>query len=271
MTASAAGEIMTVPTTKHGIHYVSLIDDEEDYDIQDMMTEALAGYGEFDFSNRIEAFVFYTEREVFEEYLLTNFDVTANSFNDRRAFHYDFEQKSIIGVEVSGLETPTLMTYALGRVIEYARIRVEGEIGLPYCKRPGYRYWVEFFSETHASLNRNKGSIFPDSPLRNFIEMLPYKEEMFEKTEIDLTFLHLIDAMSELAYYVKNDQCDFVKDCFCELEENTDETFSMLVRDLFEMLTNYLNKAGEFYTAPHDYAEFDKIESYKNKMTDYFN
>lgn len=256
--------------THEGITYHSLIEDEDDYGIQEMITEALAGFGEFEFSNRIEVFVLYTDRDDFEEYLLTEFEINANSFKDRRAFHYDVERKSIIGVEVSGLETPTLMTYALGRVVEYVRIRVDEEKGILLTKHPGYRYWVEFFSQAHASLNRNKGSVYPDSPLRSFIDMLPYKEEMFQKTEIDLTFLHLIDALADLVFYVENDQSDIARKCFDALEVNTDKIFVGLVKDLFDLLANYLREAGEFYTAVHDYSLFDEIESYKKKMTNYF-
>lgn len=256
--------------TKQGIHYISLIDDEEDYDIQDMMTEAMKAYRPFDFDRQIEVFVFYEERNDFEEYLSSTFSIIEHEEDEYRASHYPHGDKSIIGIEVSGLETTTLMTYALGRVIEYSRIRLDGEKGIARSKQPGYRYWAEFFAQSHASLNRSSGSFFPESPLREFTEMLPYKEDLFSENEMDITFPQMLSAISELMFHLRNNETAIVAKSLKELQEKTDETFIQWLRELFELLTGYMEKAGEFYTAPHDYTVFDKIEAYKKQMTNYF-
>lgn len=257
--------------TTQGIRTINLIDDEDDYNLQDMMTEAIAGFEPFDFSDKIEIFILYGERDDFSAYIQDNYGLEDDAFEEKRACHNAFEDRSVIGVEASGLETTTLMTYALGRAIEYSRIRQDAENGATRSQQTGYRYWVEFFAQTKASLNRQPGSLYPDSPLRTFTEMLPYKEEMFEETEVDMTFLQLLNAMSDLMYYPKNDKCEVALTSFAELELQTDDAFAQLVRGLFEMLTDYYDKAGEFYTAPHDYKVFDEIETYKKRMTNYFN
>lgn len=256
--------------SKQGIHYVSLLDDEEDYDIEDMLIEALKAYRPFDFAHQIEAFVFYENHGDFKQYLSSTYDIIDPTDGEHRASYFPYGDKGVIGIEVSGLETTTLMTYALGRVIEQYRIRLDGDKGIRRSQQPGYCYWVEFFSQSHASLNRQSGFFFPESPLREFIEMLPYKEELFHEDEMDLTFQQMLSAISELMFHLKQEKAALVDKSLKELQKQTDEIFIQWLRELFELLTDYMGKAGEFYTAPHDYAVFDEIEGYKKRMTNYF-
>lgn len=258
-------------TTKHGISYVSLNNADEDYDIEDMMTQAIAGFLPFDFSQSIEVLVFYTERDDFGEYVDTAFSIQDDAYEDSRVSHYSYENKSIIGVELAGLETIPMITYGLGKSIELHRNHLDKEHAQSRSLKPGYTYWSEFFAQTKASLNRKSGSLYLDCPMNMFEEMLVYKEDLFQKSEMDVTFFQLITAFSDMTYQEKITGGQAVVRFYETVEKRASRDFAELVVGFYRFLNNYMVKAGEFYTAPHDDKVFDEIEIYKTRMTNYFN
>lgn len=255
-------------TTERGIRYISLIDEGADFNIPVMVKKAKIAYKTFNFKDKIEILVFFSDRKDFSHTIFTEYGVIDDEFDGKKAIHHPFGVKSIIGIEISEENTVPLIAYALGQAIEHFKQNLDIQRHAEWSelnKSESYLCWQTFFCQVHsATIRRMDGEA--DVFLRSLPFVLAKKEQSFSEPYIDGTFRHLVHALSELYVMKQAGEEEKVEDHLQMVRELTDDSFVEVYQDLFDELAAYMKAVGSKYNEVHELGLFSTLETRKKQL-----
>ena len=254
--------------TASGVNFLSLSDTK--LDVRELIRDAERCYPTFNFRHKVANIIFYQNRNDFSAYLWHEYEIRDIPGDWERGAHYVHQGKSIIGVELTESLTTSLLIYELGRAVEDYRLKLDGTVIEEGKERDGYHIWVAFFCQAHASWERKAHEQENDIFLNELPYLLEKRDEMFNKRNIDRTFLSLVYSMSDLFYYVEQGDDDGAHHYLDIFEHLTHKPFMELYDELFSYLRGYFHKNGTDYSHPHKATFFEVLEDYKEEFTDYF-
>ncbi|MGM0897969.1 MAG: hypothetical protein ACQEV0_08715 [Bacillota bacterium] len=261
-------------TTERGIRYINLIEEEPGIDIPAMVKKAKTAYKPFNFKDKIELLVFYSERKDFSHAIFTEYGIIDDEFDGKKAVHHPFGVKSIIGIEVSGDDTVPLIAYVIGQAIEHFKqnmdIRRHAEWRV-LDKSDGYQCWQAYFCQVHSTTVRSELEGPADMFLRSLPFLLAKKEESFSAHYIDGSFRHLIHTLSELHVLYQTGNIEKAEDHLKAIGELTNSRFMEIYQGLASELNGYLQSHGIKYNEVHELSIFPIIEKRKKQLSSIFN
>ncbi|MBT2582151.1 hypothetical protein [Planococcus sp. ISL-109] len=260
-------------TTERGIRYISLIEEDSEFNIQAMVKKAKTAYKPFNFKDKIELLVFYSERKDFSHTIFTEYGIIDDEFDGKKAIHHPFGVKSIIGIELSGDDPVPLIAFALGQGIEHFKQNLDIQRHAKWReleKSEAYLCWEIFFCQVHSATIRYENDGAADLFLRSLPFLLTKKEQSFSASYIDGTFRHLINALSELHVLKQAGELEKAEDHLQTFRELTDESFIELYQKLFEELVAYLTTVGTKYNEVHELTLFKNLETHKKQLNAMF-
>lgn len=255
-------------TTERGIRYISLIEEESEFDIPAMVKKAKTAYKPFNFKDKIELLVFYKERKDFSHTIFTEYGIIDDEFDGKQVIHHPFGVKSIIGIELSDNDVVPMIAFALGQAIEHFKQNLDIQRHAEWRdleKSEAYLCWQTFFCQVHSAAIRHEGGE-GDLFLRSLPFVLAKKEQSLSALYIDGTFRHVINALSELYVLKQADEAEKVEDHLQTVRELTDESFVELYRTIFEELSAYMASVGTKYNEVHDLSLFSTLETRKKQL-----
>ncbi|MGK7377535.1 hypothetical protein ACSFXN_06805 [Planococcus sp. 1R117A] len=255
--------------TANSIHYLALLEDTNSKDFNQLIERAMSVYEDFNFADKIEIIIFFTERKYFTEYIKNEYGIEDEYSKEGRAIHYPHGLKSIIGVEaIKGL-TEMLLTHELGHAIEHHKLKSDITNYEGWKERRGYRLWSEFFCQAHASMTQRtpEGN---DLYLTNFPMFLENKGLFFDDKHIQQTFLYMIYSMADLHPYTLEKNTQAISYYLDRFEQDSSPEFMTVYETLYMELNSYLLRNGIFYNATHEYSFFERLEQYEQELTNFF-
>lgn len=253
----------------NSVNYLALLEDTNDKDLNQLIARSMSIYGDFNFADKIEIIVFFTERKYFTEYIRNEYGIEDDYTKEGRAIHYPYGLKSIIGVEaIKGL-TEMLLTHELGHAIEHHKLKSDLPNYESWKERRGYVLWSEFFCQAHASMIQRtpKGE---DIYLTNFPMFLENKDLFFDEAHISQTFLYMVYSMADLHPYTTEKNITAISYYLDHFEQLSTPEFMKLYENLYMELNSYLLRNGVFYNATHEYSFFERLEEYEQELTNFF-